>query len=59
MARIARMITQTISQMAVDFETPDPDRLAAVREKVRQMQFLNKLHAEAEALEARLEEEVY
>lgn len=59
MARIGRMINQTISQMVVDFETPDAERLAAVREKVRQMQFLNKLHAEAEALEARIEEEVY
>jgi len=59
MSRVSHMIKQKISQIAVDFETPDRERLEAVSEKVRQMQFLNKLHSEAEALEARLEEEVY
>jgi molecular chaperone HscB len=48
-----------ISEMVVDFETPDAERLEHVREQVRKMQFLNKLHAEAEAVEAALEDEAY
>ena len=55
--RIGQMIRTIISRMAVDLETPDPQQLEAVRVSVRKMQFLNKLHAEAEAIEARLEDE--
>jgi molecular chaperone HscB len=45
-----------ISQMAVDFETPDAERLDQIRERVRKMQFLKRLYAEAEALEAEIED---
>lgn len=55
--RINRMIRIMISQMAVDFETPDEQRLEDVRERVRKMQFLRKLYTEAEAVEAAIEEE--
>ena len=57
LTRINRMIVTMISQMAVDFETPDTERLEAVRERVRKMQFLKKLYLEAESLEAAIEEE--
>lgn len=56
--RIEGMIRATVGAIAVDFETPHPESLARVGESVRQMQFLNKLHAEAEATEARLEDEM-
>lgn len=54
--RIGQMIRTVVSGMAVDLETPDPQKLEGVRESVRKMQFLNKLHAEAEAVEAKLED---
>lgn len=59
LARTGEMIRRMISEMAVDLETPDAERLERVREQVRKMQFLNKLHAEAEAVEAALEDEVH
>jgi len=55
---VSRMISSCIAQMALDFETRDPARLEAVKDEVVKMQFLNKLHAEAERLEARLEDEL-
>lgn len=55
--RINKMIRTMISQMAVDFETPDEQRLEDVRERVRKMQFLRKLYTEAEAVEEAIEEE--
>ena len=57
--RTGDMIRRMISEMVVDFETPDAERLEHVREQVRKMQFLNKLHAEAEAVEAALDDEAY
>jgi DnaJ-domain-containing protein 1 len=49
---------RVISDMTTDFENPSADRLDAIRERVRKMQFLGKLHREAESLEAELEEEL-
>ena len=58
MGRINQMIRTIVSRMAVDLEIPSPQKLEGVRESVRKMQFLNKLHAEAEAVEAKLEDEI-
>lgn len=58
MDRISRMIASSVGQMALDFETRDPARLEAVNDEVMKMQFLRKLLAEAERLEASLEEEI-
>jgi molecular chaperone HscB len=55
MARVATMIRKLVARMAIQFEEGTPEQLEAARESVRKMQFLNKLHAEAEALEAELE----
>jgi molecular chaperone HscB len=51
-------LNEVISSMAADFEDPTPEQLEAIRENVRKLQFLKKLHAEAESVEARLEEEL-
>lgn len=59
MQRVNTMFNRLISSLAVDFEMPDAKQLEVVREKVRKMQFLKKLHSEAEAVEARLEEEMF
>lgn len=56
MGRISSMIKTLVAQMAIQFEDATEAQLEAARESVRKMQFLNKLHAEAEALEADLEE---
>ncbi|WP_456416554.1 co-chaperone HscB [Thiolapillus sp.] len=56
MERISAMIKKQVAQMAIQFEDPTPTNLAAAREAVRKMQFLNKLLSEAESLEAELEE---
>ena len=58
MGRIGTMIHTLVAQMAIQFEEGTPEQLEAARESVRKMQFLNKLHAEAEALEAELEEQL-
>jgi molecular chaperone HscB len=58
LSRIDQAIRTMISQMAVDFETPDAERLDQIRERVRKMQFLKRLYAEAEALEAEIEDGV-
>ena len=58
MERVSTMFNRLISSMAIDFEMPDEKQLQVAREKVRKMQFLKKLHTEAETVEARLEEEV-
>lgn len=58
MERASVMYNRLISSMAIDFEMPDEQQLDVAREKVRKMQFLKKLHTEAEAVEARLEEEM-
>jgi molecular chaperone HscB len=56
MAEIGDLIKSQIAQLAVQFEAGTAEQLEAARESVSKMQFLNKLHREAEALEAELEE---
>ena len=51
-------LNRVIREMASDFENPSDDKLEAIREEVRKMQFLRKLHQEAESVEAELEEEL-
>ncbi len=53
---IGGMIKMQVAQLAVQFEDSSPEQLAAAAQTVQKMQFLNKLHAEAEAIEADLEE---
>lgn len=56
MRRIGAAIKTVTAQLAVQFEDGSPEQLAAAQESVRKLQFLNKLHAEAEAVEAQLED---
>jgi len=56
MGRVDGMIKALVAQLAMQFESATPEQLEAARESVRKMQFLNKFHAEAEALEEELEE---
>jgi molecular chaperone HscB len=53
---IGGMIQSQVAQLAVQFEESGVEHLAAAAQTVQKMQFLHKLHAEAEALEAELEE---
>jgi len=53
---IGNMIKTQVAQLAVQFEDSTPQQLAAAVQTVQKMQFLNKLHAEAEAIEADMEE---
>jgi molecular chaperone HscB len=53
---IGGMIRTQVAQLAVQFEDASAEQLAAAAQTVQKMQFLNKLHAEAEAIEAELEE---
>ncbi len=55
---VTRKLNQVISSMTTDFENPSAEQLEQIRERVRKMQFLRKLHQEAEAVEAQLEEEL-
>jgi molecular chaperone HscB len=55
--QITRMIKAQVAQLAVQLEDSGPAQLAAAAQTVQRMQFLNKLHAEAEAVEAELEED--
>ncbi|MCU7920564.1 MAG: Fe-S protein assembly co-chaperone HscB [Candidatus Thiodiazotropha sp. (ex Epidulcina cf. delphinae)] len=55
---INKQINDLVAQMAVHFETPTEDRLEAAREILRKMRFLQRLHAEAERVEATLEDEL-
>ena len=55
---IKKRLNQVIGSMAVDFENPTQEQLESIRETVRKMQFLKKLHQEAESVEAALEEEM-
>lgn len=52
-------LNRVISNVSTDFENPSAGQLEAIRESVRKMQFLRKLHQEAESVEARLEEELF
>jgi len=56
MAEIGNLIKAQVAQLAVQFEAGTPEQLEEACESVAKMQFLNKLHQEAEALEAELEE---
>ncbi|MEN8175385.1 MAG: Fe-S protein assembly co-chaperone HscB [Pseudomonadota bacterium] len=56
MSRIGERMRSMIGQMAVDFETPNRERLAEIRDMVRKIQFFNRLLTEAEAVEAGLED---
>jgi molecular chaperone HscB len=56
MNEISVMIKSSIAQLAVQFEVDDAEHLEAVTQTIQKMQFLNKLHAEAEAVEAEIEE---
>ncbi len=56
LGEIGGMIKAQVAQLAVQFEDSSPEQLAAAAQTVQKMQFLNKLHAEAEAVEADLEE---
>ena len=56
MREIGALIKGQIAQLAVQFEDSSADQLAAAAQTVQRMQFLNKLHTEAEAIESDLEE---
>lgn len=58
MREIGDMIKTQVAQLAVQFEDGSSEQLAAAAQTVQKMQFLNKLLAEAEDLEADLEESV-
>lgn len=56
LGRIASMINDVTAQLTVQFEDGSEEQLLAAKESVSRLQFLNKLHNEAEQLEADLEE---
>jgi molecular chaperone HscB len=56
--RINKQINNLVAQLAVYFETPTEEQLQAAREILRKMRFLQKLHVEAERVEADLEDEL-
>ena len=56
MQQITEMIKHQTAQLAVQFEDSSPEQLDAAAQTVQKMQFLNKLHTEAEAVEADLVE---
>jgi len=56
MTEISVLIKTQIAQLAIQLEESTPDQLNAASESVSKMQFLNKLHSEAEMVEADLEE---
>ena len=58
MREIGGMIRSQVAQLAVQFEDSTPEQLQAASQTVQRMQFLNRLLAEAEAVEADLEEAV-
>ena len=53
---IGNMSKTLVGQLAVQFEESSPEQLQAAAQTVQKMQFLNKLQAEAEAVEADLAE---
>lgn len=56
LARINRDVKILSGQLALSFETPTPEHLEAARDTVSKMQFLQKFRADAEHLEAQLDE---
>jgi molecular chaperone HscB len=57
-SRIDSQIKAQVGQLALHFESPTPTELAAAREILHKLRFLQKLRHEAEALEAKLEDEL-
>lgn len=53
---IAEMLRAQVAELAVLLDSPTAEQLDAAEQAVQRMQFLNKLHAEAEGIEAELEE---
>ncbi len=53
---IDQRIKGLVAQLTEQFESATPEQLAAAREIVLKMQFLQKIHQDAEALEAELED---
>ena len=56
MQNIGNLIETQVARLAVQLEESGAEQLEAALQSVQKMQFLNKLHAEAEALEADLED---
>jgi molecular chaperone HscB len=56
MRDITEQIKTSVAQLAVQFEESDVEHLDSAAQIIKKMQFLNKLLAEAEAIEADLEE---
>lgn len=56
LSRIDQNINRLIGQIASRFEAGTPTQLEQARELVRKLQFLQKLRAEAQAIEAELDE---
>ncbi|MES9971033.1 MAG: co-chaperone HscB [Candidatus Thiodiazotropha sp.] len=56
--QINKQINSLVAQLAVYFETATQEQLQAAREILRKMRFLQKLHSEAESVEAELEDEL-
>jgi molecular chaperone HscB len=56
--RINKQINTLVAQLAVFFETPTQEQLQDACEVLRKMRFLQKLHTEAERVEAELEDEL-
>jgi molecular chaperone HscB len=55
---IGGMIQSQVAQLAVEFEDASPQQLQAAAQTIQKMQFLNKLHTEAEVIEGDLEEAI-
>ena len=53
---IAGMLRTQVAELAILLDSPSAEHLDAAGQAVQRMQFLNKLHAEAEGVEADLEE---
>jgi molecular chaperone HscB len=56
MGGINLRINSLIGQLAVQFETGQPEQLMAAKETLRKMQFLQKLRDDAESIETELDE---
>jgi molecular chaperone HscB len=55
---IQQKIQTVLAQIAMHFETPDEKNLEEARELIRKMQFLQKLHRDAEAIEEKIEDSI-
>lgn len=52
---IARLLRSQVAELALLLDDPSGEQLGSAAEAVQKMRFLNKLHSEAEAIEADLE----